>query len=117
MNKEEKPVAVVLPSWNPDEPRFIIKECPRCGDDRKFINGKCVYNQRLGFCYSVDELVEVLNNTESEDKLKILTENINEKLEFAEPLQKPFHRMKYGGDKGYWRGYVDALKETKKVIE
>lgn len=75
---KDKPVAVVLPSWNPDEPRFIVTECPKCGDDRKFINGKCVYNQRLGFCYSVDEIVEVLNNIgEQTDKQEeILTKLI-----------------------------------------
>lgn len=64
-------VAVVLPSWNPNEPRFIIKKCPQCGSDRKFHDDdKCVYNQRLGFAYSVDEIVDVLNiNGESWDKL------------------------------------------------
>lgn len=114
---DDKPVAIVLPNWDPNEPRFVVEECLKCSDDRQFKNGRCVYNQRLGFCYSVDEIVEVLNNTQAEDTLNILKENINEKLEFAEHLQKPFHRMKYGEDKGYWRGYVDALKETKKVIE
>lgn len=114
---EEKPIAIILPSWNPDEPRFIVEDCPKCGDDRQFKNGKCVYNQRLGFAYSVDEIVEVLNNTELEDKFKLLNENINEKLEFAEPLQIPYHRLNYGNDKGYWRGYCDALKQIQKVIK
>jgi len=63
----EKPVLMILPKWDPDEPRFIVKECPRCSDDRAFKNNKCVYNQRLGFAYSVDEIVEVLNNEDDED--------------------------------------------------
>lgn len=69
----EKPIAVMLPSWDPDEPRFIVTECEQCSDDRKFANGMCVYNQRLGFAYSVDETVEVLNALGSslEDKTVI----------------------------------------------
>ena len=116
MNSNEKPVAVVLPSWNPDEPRFKVEECPLCGEDRAFKNNKYVYNQRLGFAYSVDELVEVLNNTELEDKLENLTENIEKKIETAEPLQTPYHRLHYGDDKGYWRGYVEALKQIRKLL-
>lgn len=116
MEKNEKPIAIVLPSWDPDEPRFIVTECPLCGEDRAFKNNKCVYNQRLGFCYSVDEIVEVLNNTEPEDKLKNLTNNIEKKLEEAEPLQTPYHRLNWGDDKGYWRGYVEALKHIRKLI-
>lgn len=57
----EKPIGIVLPSWNPDEPRFIVETCKQCSDDRQFKNSKCVFNQRLGFAYSVDEIVEVLN--------------------------------------------------------
>lgn len=69
----KKPVAVVLPSWDPNEPRFITMECKECSDDRQFKNGKCVYNQRLGFCYSVNEIVEVLNNEKELNELR--TEN------------------------------------------
>ena len=72
----DKPVAIVLPSWDPNEPRFIVEDCPKCSDDRQFKNGKCVYNQRLGFCYSVEEIVEVLNNT-TEDEIKKLEKEIN----------------------------------------
>ena len=69
MTKENKDIAMVFPSWNPNEPRFVIMDCPQCSDDRKFKNDKCVYNQRLGFAYSVSELVEVLNSSgESWDK-------------------------------------------------
>lgn len=69
----KKPVAVVLPSWDSNEPRFITMECKECSDDRQFKNGKCVYNQRLGFCYSVNEIVEVLNNEKELNELR--TEN------------------------------------------
>lgn len=58
----EKPSMIILPSWNPDEPRFIVKNCEhRIAEDREFRNNTCVYNQRLGFAYSVSEIVEVLN--------------------------------------------------------
>lgn len=63
----EKPVMMILPRWDPDEPRFIVKECEECSDDRAFKNNKCVFNRRLGFAYSVDEIVEVLNNNDVED--------------------------------------------------
>ena len=69
----EKPVLIVRPNWDPDEPRFIVEDCPMCGDDRQFKNGKCVFNQRLGFAYSVEEIVEVLNNEKELNQLK--TEN------------------------------------------
>ena len=69
----EKPVMITLPSWNPDEPRFIVKECEECSDDRAFKNNKCVYNQRLGFAYSVDEIVEVLNNEDDFNQSECIT--------------------------------------------
>ena len=59
----EKPTAIILPSWNPDEPRFIVKNCEyNIAEDKEFRNNTCVFNQRLGFAYSVEEIVEVLNN-------------------------------------------------------
>ena len=64
----EKPVAIILPTWNPQEPRFTIKKCERCSDDRLFKNNQCIYNQRLGFAYSVTEIVEVLNNLGKENE-------------------------------------------------
>ena len=65
-----KRVGIVLPSWNPNEPRFIVKDSnPRIADNRGFKNGKCVFNQRLGFAYSVEEIVEILNDDEY-DKLR-----------------------------------------------
>ena len=69
----EKPVMITLPSWDPDEPRFIVEECPQCSDDRAFKNNKCVYNQRLGFAYSVDEIVEVLNNEDDFNQSECIT--------------------------------------------
>ena len=59
----EKPVGIVLPTWDPDEPRFIVADAhDKIADDRAFRNGKCVFNQRLGIVYSVEEIVEILNN-------------------------------------------------------
>ena len=68
----EKPLGFALPLWDSNEPRFIVVECEQCGDDRKFQNNQCVYNQRLGFAYSVDEIVEVLNNTTAEETYNII---------------------------------------------
>lgn len=42
--------------------RFIVRDTKGASDDRKFVNGKCIYNTRLGMAYSVDEAVEVLNS-------------------------------------------------------
>ena len=42
--------------------KFSVKECTKCSPDRIFKNNKCVYNNNLGFAYSVDEIVAVLNN-------------------------------------------------------
>ena len=48
MTKEDKPIAIILPNWNPNEPRFIVEDAhDELADDRAFKNGKCVYNQRL----------------------------------------------------------------------
>lgn len=72
---DDKPVMVVVPSWNPGDPVFIKETCPKCGDDRQFKTGEIVYNQRLNLAYSVDDIVEVLNNMRSwEDKAKRLIE-------------------------------------------
>ena len=38
----------------------IADEC--VADSRKFQNGLCVFNNRLGMAYSVTEIVEVLNH-------------------------------------------------------
>ena len=38
----------------------IADEC--MADSRKFQNGLCVFNNRLGMAYSVTEIVEVLNH-------------------------------------------------------
>ena len=35
----EKPTAIILPSWNPDEPRFIVETCEYpIAEDREFRN-------------------------------------------------------------------------------
>ena len=41
--------------------RFVVEDAMGASDDRKFANGKCIFNTRLGMAYSVDEAVEVLN--------------------------------------------------------
>lgn len=91
MNEKEfesdrKIIGVVLPSWNPNEPRFIIENCEdRIAENREFRNNTCVYNQRLGFAYSVEEIVEVLNNMGDEiDKLKEENEKFKKMADLME---------------------------------
>ena len=55
--------------------RFTVEDCDTASDDRVFRNGKCVYNNRLGFAYSVDELVEVLNNRDYQSCVYELMQN------------------------------------------
>ena len=51
-------------------------------DSRTFKNGLCVYNNRLGFAYSVTEIVEVLNSlVEYKD---LVSELFDEKIEALE---------------------------------
>lgn len=51
-------------------------------DSRTFKNGLCVYNNRLGFAYSVTEIVEVLNSL---GEYKDLVSNLfDEKIEALE---------------------------------
>lgn len=92
----EKPVMRILPRWDPDEPRFVVEECEKCSDDRAFKNNKCVYNQRLGFAYSVDEIVEVLNNKDVEELKKEIRElkQIPSKLDIRiEKLQDDLNKL------------------------
>ena len=54
----EKPTAIILPSWNPDEPRFIVETCEYpIAEDREFRNN----NYRFSL-YSVDILPEVADD-------------------------------------------------------
>ena len=48
--------------WKPRQERFIVTECERCSSDRQFKDNTVVYNKNLGFAYSCEEIVEVLNN-------------------------------------------------------
>ena len=51
-------------------------------DTRTFKNGLCVYNNRLGFAYSVSEIVEVLNSlVEYKD---LISELFDKKIEALE---------------------------------
>lgn len=71
-------------TWKPKRPRFIVDECKQCSNDRKFQNGKCVYNQNLGMAYSVDEIVEVFNlSGESDD---YLFELMQEKIWYCQAM-------------------------------
>ena len=48
--------------WKPEKNRFIVEKAGEIvSPNRRFANGECVFNQKLGMAYSVDEIVEVLN--------------------------------------------------------
>jgi len=80
--------------WNSSEPRFIVMECKECSDDKAFQNNKCVYNQRLGFAYSIDDIVEILNNTD-----EIVIENFNLEKENKEFKDRVFNIIDKNIDK------------------
>lgn len=89
----EKRTAIILPSWNPDEPRFIVETCEhRIAEDREFRNNTCVYNQRLGFAYSVEEIVEVLNNMG--DKIDNLKDDKNQLHKVISKLRQEVAELK-----------------------
>lgn len=109
--------------WNPNEPRFIV-----ISDDKAFQNNKCVYNQRLGFAYSIDDVVELLNNSD-----KIFIENFNLQKENKEFKDKVFNIIDKNIDKlqkkydfGQKNGMcpmhniihsINTLKKLKKELE
>ena len=75
-----KPIGIVVPSWNPNEPRFVVADATEhLSEDRKFVNGKCVENQRLKIVYSVEDIVYVLNNYE---KLEKENEQLRQSVEY-----------------------------------
>ena len=39
-----------------------ITTCPYCDENQVFKSGQCIYNKRLGLVYTIDEIVEILNN-------------------------------------------------------
>lgn len=55
--------------------KFIVDDARGASDDRAFRNGKVVFNKTLGFAYSVDEIVEVLNNDHYYDRVMDLIQN------------------------------------------
>lgn len=79
----EKPIGIVLPSWNPNEPRYIVADATEhLSDDRKFVNGKCVENQRLKIVFSVSDIVDGFNAYDEEiDRLKSENEQLRQENE------------------------------------
>lgn len=57
------------------KPKFEVSDCEKCSFDRVFKNGKCVYDNRLGFALSVDEIVEVLNHDNYQERVYDLVQN------------------------------------------
>ena len=78
----EKPIGIVLPSWNPNEPRYIVADATEhLSDDRKFANGKCVKNQRLKIVFSVSDIVDGFNAYNEEiDRLKSENEQLRKQI-------------------------------------
>lgn len=73
--------------------RFIVSDAKGISDDRKFANGKCIYNTRLGRAYSVDEAVEVLNSLGTFGDF--LSELIQEKIWYCQGMFKDTGDEKY----------------------
>lgn len=81
-------------------------------DSRTFKNGLCVYNNRLGFAYSVTEIVEVLNSlVEYKD---LVSELFDEKIE---ELEYDLERcVKAGMPTGGLYEEIDELETLKKEV-
>ena len=103
----EKPVGIVIPTWNPNEPRFIVEDAhDGLADDRAFKNGKCVYNQRLGVVYTVEYVVDALNELGDEiDKLKEENEQLRQELDNFKPVM--FQDIRKGTVILYSKGDID----------
>ena len=94
MTQEDKPIAIILPNWSPNEPRFIVEDAhDGLADDRAFKNGKCVYNQRLGIVYTVEYIVDALNELGNEiDKLKEENEQLKSRIAIFEEQEDEFEK-------------------------
>lgn len=81
-------------------------------DSRTFKNGLCVYNNRLGFAYSVTEIVEVLNSLV---EYKDLVSNLfDEKIE---ALENDLERaVKAGMPTSILYEEIDELETLKKEV-
>ena len=109
MTDDEKPILIVLPSWNPEEPRFIVRQNQGESDDRTFKNNKCVHNQRLGLTYSVDEIVEVLNANDEREEFEELKEENKKLKERINELEKENRLLK-----GRIQEYTEQIQEEHK---
>lgn len=81
-------------------------------DSRTFKNGLCVYNNRLGFAYSVTEIVEVLNSlVEYKD---LISDLFDEKIE---ALENELERsVKAGMPTSILYDEIDELETLKKEV-
>ena len=81
-------------------------------DSRTFKNGLCVYNNRLGFAYSVTEIVEVLNSlVEYKD---LVSDLFDEKIE---ALENDLERaVKAGMPTSILYEEIDELENLKKEV-
>ena len=102
--------------------KFIVDDAQGASDDRAFRNGKVVFNKRLGFAYSVDEIVEVLNNDHYYDRVMDLIQNRiwyaqgmykktkEDRFKFTELLLKELREELYEPE-CYSKMYADVLKQ------
>ena len=113
------------------EDKFIVEDGSEwVSEDRIFRNGKVVHNKVLDMAYSVDEIVEVLNNRHyqsrvydllqnkiwyaqgmyrrtGDDEYKVLEETLKE---LREELYEPKHNsLKYGEILKEW--FLESQKE------
>lgn len=96
--------------WKPRRPRFIVEECDKCSNDIVFKNGKVVYNQNLGMAYSVDEIVEVLNNDYFSD---YLFELLQVKIWYCQAKKKEASKNRNASKIDYYHNLEFELKELR----
>ena len=111
--------------WKPRQKRFIVTKCEKCSDDRQFKDNTVVYNKNLGFAYSCEEIVEVLNNNGYTDDY--LSELLQFKIWYCQAKYRETKDITYAIEEQCLRKlrkevyhknsifqYVDYLKEKSK---
>jgi len=94
--------------------RFSVEECEKCSDDRVFKNGKCVHNNILDMAYSVDEIVEVLNNRSFQEEFYRLVEA---KIYFCQAMFKETNDPMYKEHETVLRVLEDELRDAETNIK
>lgn len=96
--------------------RFVVDEGhDRVAPERIFRNGKVVFNTRLGFAYSVDEIVEVLNQMgKYQDRVYELMQN---KIWYCQGMYRKTGDEIYNIEEAILRKLREELYEPKDSSE